>query len=1046
MARGYAESRLGEQIQTLFQAGTLGTWSDGQLLGRFLAHDDSGSEPAFAALVERHGPMVLGVCRRLLVDAHLAEDAFQATFLVLARRARSVRNRDALGGWLHRVARRIALRVRVREDRGKARRRPEAGEVAVEYADRVEGGELRSVIDQEVDRLADAQRLPVVLCCLEGLSHEEAAQRLRWPLGTVKSRLARGRRRLRERLVRRGFAPSAAIAMGSLGLFEAEAAAALPPALASATARAAAALSAGGATAGVVPATVSALVREELGFMVATKFKLAAAMVVAVGVSGAVIGFALAAGPAQDGKRGVPPAAAADSPEGKAQTPPLAAKLSAAGKVVDGGGKPVVGATVILREWSVYRVRGVPPKQTEKLVRGEEELADKLAETRTDAEGRFQFRDVPAPSFPTIPEAGRSVFPWDVVALAPGHGLAWTQLTLHDQRVPISLTLPAEGTLQGRVVEPGGKPVAGAKVRVFGVDPLGMPLDNGLGTENRLNLIWSGFLSAKTDADGRFTIRGLPRDRLVSLVVTEPRHERLVAYTATTDAPQQDGVIPSFRNGQAEETRHPVLTGPFTLTAKTADHVLTGRVSFADGKPAPGARVFRNWVDVTTDENGRFRIEGLSAGKIELHAIVDGSDAAPLDTEVVIPESPTETEHDLVLPRGLILTGRVVDGSTGQGVENVGVGFTPKPEPGQTPTYFGFAEKTKADGRFRIVVPPGRGTLNLQAVPTAFGQPEQRAVGQPADPNFSRDAAGKAGQTVEVAAFRLIRGGVVVLRIVDTDGRPVANAQVDVRDLSRGFNPAPGRSDADGRYEVTGLSPEYDTVIDVIAADKALGTTVEVPGTAAKPLEVRLQSLASLIGRVLDEEGKPIAGPVLHLYRDVQYPGDSHRSFGISVGTLNAVKDDGSYAFDRLIPGATYNTQVEVGGYAKGSSNHVKAKPGETLRLDDYRLPAVDQEVRGFVVDKAGKPVRGATVSYQQRDQSRPLYAPTGAVWFQATDASGHFRLSGLPRGPIRLMAYLRPEGSHRAIQDIKYVDVSRGQAEVRIELRDPNERLRGVD
>jgi len=790
--------------------------------------------------------------------------------------------------------------------------------------------------------------------------------------------------------------------------------------------------------------------------MVATKFKLAASMAAgAVVLSGAVIGFALAAGPAQDAKRGAPPAATADAPEGKAQTPPLAAKLSAAGKVVDASGKPVAGATVVLREWSVYRVRGVPPKQTEKLVRGEEELSDKLAETKTDAEGRFQFQDVPAPGFPTIPEAGQSVFPWDVVALAPGHGLAWTQLTPHEQRVPITLTLPAEGTLQGRVLEQHGgernaqtktKPVAGARIRVLGVDPLDTPLDNGLGTENRLNLLWSGFLSTKTDDRGFFTIRGLPRDRVMSLLVTEPRHERLVAYAATTDAPRPDNVIRSFKNGQAEETRYPVHTGPFALWAKTADHVLTGHVTFADGKPAPGARVFRNWVDVKTDENGRFRIEGLSAGKVELHAIAEGSDAAPLDTEIVIPESPAETERNLVLPRGLILTGRVVDGSTGQGVENVGVGFAPKPELGQTSTYFGFAEKTKADGRFRLVVPPGRGTLNLQAVPAAFAQPEQRAVGQPADPNFSRDVAGTAGQTVELAAFQLTRGGVVVLRIVDADGRPVANAQVDVRDLSRGFNPAPGRSDAEGRYEVTGLAPEHDTVIDVIAADKALGTTVEVPGAAAKPLEVRLQPLASLIGRVLDEEGKPIAGPVLHLYRNVQYPGDSQRSFGIPVGTLNAVKDDGSYTFDRLIPGATYNTQVEVGGYAKGSSNHAKAKPGETVRLGDYRLPAVDQEVRGIVVDRAGKPVRGATVSYQQRDQNRPLYAPTGAVWFQDTEASGRFHLKGLPRGPVRLMAYRRPEGSHRAIQDIKYVDVSRGQAEVRIELRDTNERLRGVD
>src|SRR5262245_5151241 len=110
MSRGTSEVRLNDQIRTLFQSGSLGALSDGSLLDRYASRQGEVSEMAFAALVERHGPMVLGVCRRLLGDAHLSEDAFQATFLVLARRARSVRNRDSLGGWLHRVAHRIAIR------------------------------------------------------------------------------------------------------------------------------------------------------------------------------------------------------------------------------------------------------------------------------------------------------------------------------------------------------------------------------------------------------------------------------------------------------------------------------------------------------------------------------------------------------------------------------------------------------------------------------------------------------------------------------------------------------------------------------------------------------------------------------------------------------------------------------------------------------------------------------------------------------------------------------------------------------------------------
>ena len=137
-------------------------------------------------------------------------------------------------------------------------------------------------------------------------------------------------------------------------------------------------------------------------------------------------------------------------------------------------------------------------KETERLIQGEE-LQDTLAETKTDPSGRFRFDGIRAPVFPQVPQVGKNVFPWDLVAVAPAHGLAWVQLTPQHQRSPITLALGAEGTLRGRLTEPGGRPVADAKIKVFGIDPLGRPVDNGLGTENRLNLIWSAFpLGART--------------------------------------------------------------------------------------------------------------------------------------------------------------------------------------------------------------------------------------------------------------------------------------------------------------------------------------------------------------------------------------------------------------------------------------------------------------------------------------------------------------------------------------------------------------------
>jgi RNA polymerase sigma factor (sigma-70 family) len=200
------------QIRTLFDVGTLSGLSDGELLGRFAAQGGESSELAFAALLERHGRMVWGICRRVLDDPCDVEDAFQATFLVLVRRASSIRNRDSVASWLHGVAYRVACSARSAEVR---RRRHERC-----YSERVEhlapptcdeNFDLKPVVDGELLRLPECYRAVVVLCDLEGLSYEQAAQSLGWPMGTVKSRLARGREKLRSRLIRRGVAPLAGL-------------------------------------------------------------------------------------------------------------------------------------------------------------------------------------------------------------------------------------------------------------------------------------------------------------------------------------------------------------------------------------------------------------------------------------------------------------------------------------------------------------------------------------------------------------------------------------------------------------------------------------------------------------------------------------------------------------------------------------------------------------------------------------------------------------------------------------------------------------------
>jgi RNA polymerase sigma factor (sigma-70 family) len=206
MASGPSAGSL-KHLQTLFQAGTVGGLTDGQLLERFVQR---GDEAAFAALVERHGPMVFRVCQSRLGDRHDAEDAFQATFLILAQSARSIHNSEAVGGWLFGVAGRVSARARsVTRRRTIAERN--AGVSSQDVATHPGVPESQAEVYHALEALPEKYRLPLVLCYLEGLTYEQAAVRLGCPMRTVQTRLARGRERLRNRLARRGLAPGALV-------------------------------------------------------------------------------------------------------------------------------------------------------------------------------------------------------------------------------------------------------------------------------------------------------------------------------------------------------------------------------------------------------------------------------------------------------------------------------------------------------------------------------------------------------------------------------------------------------------------------------------------------------------------------------------------------------------------------------------------------------------------------------------------------------------------------------------------------------------------
>jgi RNA polymerase sigma factor (sigma-70 family) len=412
---------------------------DGPLLERFVA----GEEAAFAALVRRHGPMVLGVCRRVLGELHAAEDAFQATFLVLLRRAGALNRRGSLASWLYTVAYRVALRARA----AAARRQCQERKVA-QMADTVSGPDeswldLQPVLDEELSRLPEHYRAAVLLCCVQGKTNAEAARQLGWPLGTVKGRLARARDLLRERLGRRGITLSA----GALaGLLADHAAAAVPGTLVHATVAAAVAASAGATAA--ASASALALAEGALKAMFITKLKIAAVFLLGAGL--VVLAAGALADPAQGNPQGIvvgagektlPPA-----PPEKPQAVPVklapaakeAKERTVSGRVLGEGKRPLAGARVAVVGWS-QRVPSRPPEV--------------LAQGTTDKDGKFRLTIKPplGPSQEIL------------LASASGYGVGWGPT---DKKDSVDISLPPEQIIRVRLLDVQGQPAAGVKVSV----------------------------------------------------------------------------------------------------------------------------------------------------------------------------------------------------------------------------------------------------------------------------------------------------------------------------------------------------------------------------------------------------------------------------------------------------------------------------------------------------------------------------------------------------------------------------------------------------
>ena len=670
--RGKVEG-LGEPLQTLFGVGSLAGLTDGQLLERFVDGRGDAAEAAFAALVERHGPMVLGVCRAVMGDRHDAEDAFQATFLVLALRAGSIRRGDAVASWLYSAARRVALRARRRAARDRERERRRAAQNSA--AERVSAPPTDPwpELYDELDRLPEQFRAVVVLCDLEGHSYQQAAGMLHCPVGTIQSRLARGRQRLRKRLESRGFSSAVVLVGTSAGVTARSATAAVSSQLATAIARTAVGVAGGQSIAGLVPKPVAFLVGSEIRRLLLSRSLTVLTTLVTTGLVAAA-GIALVlAGQRDDPKPG--PLAAIR----KAEAGPIHVL------VVDAQGKGVSEIPI-------------------------EQIADDFDPPRTfrtNAEGHAIIpRDDRGDWNSLVARRGQESVAWALVVDPNSNQPAGTQAD------PIVMKLlPLTHRVEGSAVDQGGKPIAGVDIEQ---QALSHPSNGSLILSLHGHGLGRGALLGKavTDQTGRFVLM-LPQEAKVSLGVSHPR------YIGGT------GAQPDSR------TLEPMILEPAGVIAGKVTDAATGRpvagVIVGAQLIEHRKRVRTGWGEAMTDEQGRFVINSLEPGvyNVLFQSARGRTQATARAVEGLRVRAGVDTPVELTLIEGRALRGVVIDQGTDRPMAGTLVGcYGPaRPQSGAAIQNC----RTDENGGFKFYLPPGEQHVYLMDV-GSFGRLSRQTV------------------------------------------------------------------------------------------------------------------------------------------------------------------------------------------------------------------------------------------------------------------------------------------------------------------------------
>jgi RNA polymerase sigma factor (sigma-70 family) len=937
--------------------------TDAELLQRFTACRDG---EAFAELVGRHGAMVLGVCRSVLGHEQDAEDAFQATFLVLARQAGSIRHGQALPAFLYEVAHRASARAQATAVRWRARDKRAGERAPSDPLLDMTVRDLQRVVHEELRRLPEKYRLPIVLCYLDGHSQEEAALRLGLPKATLRGRLDRGREHLRRRLVSRGVAPAAALA-ADLMLRPSPAPAALIDS----------ALQSGCGAASLQAATLAS---EVIRALVSTKLRLAAVVLLAASLAAGAVALGRQAPEAQSSPSAaeLKPAQAAQADFLAASEAPLPNALGEKhsenesqlyrGRVVGPDGKPIGGAKVYLTlpRIDLHQASSAPVRAT------------------TQRDGRFEFRAKTGAlgAYGALLVATAAGFGPGRVAAQAEHELT---LQLAKDDIPVA----------GRVVDLQGRPVRGATIRVLhlrmalhaGGDDLTGFLPSLEGKKRALpppEYFAAGTATAlrceefptlpqmvTTDATGRFQLRGIGRERMAVVLIEGPQIATQEVRILTRQTQARHILV-----GEGDPSRSAVYYGAAFTHVAVPGRTVVGVVRDRDTqKPLRGIRVRidervsepscgKCLAETTTDSDGRYQLVGVPKWK-GIWVVASPAKDAPylgaskrmVETEGLVPAA-----IDFDLKRGVWIDGRVTDAMNGKPPQCMVCYNVFENNPHFHDYKALFFEPPMAmtgdDGCFRLLVLPGRGLIGAGHLLDRYrrGVGAGRIQGLNASGRFntypSQVAPREYHSLVEVnpaADAQSITCNIVLEpgrtlkgKVLDEAGEPLAGARV------RGLTPdVLAYSDPlkTAEFELLALEPDRARLVQFAHFEKGLTGFLVVRPEDKTSLSVRLGPPGALSGRMVNKAGRPLADvEIAAFFSDPPLaraaPGDPPPE-GFFPGVRSG--KDGRFRIDGLATGLRFHLVVTRGFilYDPEMAGVPTVQPGQTKDLGDLRV-AID--------------------------------------------------------------------------------------------------------